>query len=167
MIALLTLLTACGGQFSLPSEGAYASAQTSNSTQSSPKILTVRSDFSNQVWAELQFSIVGGGDIELSVRPHSGTAELLIHVTRYNFQARDSTLSVTPANDPSLYAALTDILDNTSTMQSIPVQGLAGSYKQVSLHHPSISVIPLYTSPLINGSSAVFDELYSYVISRI
>ena len=164
---LFSLFAGCGGQFSLPSQGQSSAAQTGNPYLPAPKILTVRNDFSNQVWAELDFSVVGGGEIEFSVKPHSGIAEILIHVTRYNFASKDISLSVTPSNDPSLYAELADLLDGTSSMQSIPLQGFTGTYKQVTLRHPSISIIPLYTNPLINGSSSVFDELYSYVIARI
>ncbi len=136
LIAILLSLNACG-QFVLPANSGSAGFE-ATSNQAQVKVLTVQSDFRNQVWSELRYTISGNGDLEFTITPHSGHAEFLIHVVRANFQTRNLNIVLTPDDSFSLYASIADIFDNTISMQSVPSNG-SGISSQVLLSHPAVA----------------------------
>ena len=168
------VLSACGQKAATPvsvNSGVAEETVQSGVPSENPsiyKILIVKNNFSNHVWQQLNYTVTGAGELQMTATPNSGSTEILIRVSHYRYKAENVTLSLKPSDNPELYKLLVSILDGNSRIGAAPKSNrLGGSFKHVTLYHPAVGTSLIYDEPLVNGSGFVFNLLYAFVTKHL
>ena len=109
----------------------------------------------------LYWNTQGGGDLAFSVQETSG-CEFAIQVSRYDFHARSSQITVTSASNPEIYLLLSNLFNGYAVLQSNPSGGVTGTWTSITLSGTR------YDAPSIVGdNSSRLNALYDYVVAQL
>ncbi len=114
-------------------------------------------------YSSLQWQSTGASQLTFSIA-RSGSA-FAITVTSRQSQSISQTVSLTKSSNSSLYDFVDGVFEGKTQILSDGSPGSDGNWSTLVLEHSNGS--EQFTSPVTNGSTQQFDDLYQYVISNL
>ena len=161
-LTLIVVLFQNCGTMNAPQESQY-SVNVTPATSPTPVAL---SGCTNCVYTQMTWETKGGGDLgyTLSLLPNGGGFS--IQVYRYNFSARNTTLTLSTNQNQTLVTEVYAVLQGNSKVVSRSVYGYTGSFSSVALI-TSGGAQTLIQSPAVESGTDPFNPLYTWVTSQL